>query len=55
MHPDAIDRVLRKHARAIGLERGYSAHSMRATFITTTLENGCVDASGLEQLFLDEH
>jgi integrase/recombinase XerD len=40
MHPDAIDRVLRKHARAIGLERGYSAHSMRATFITTTLENG---------------
>jgi len=40
MHPDAIDRVLRKHARAIGLGRGYSAHSMRATFITTTLENG---------------
>jgi integrase/recombinase XerD len=38
--PDAIDRVLRKHARAVGLERGYSAHSMRATFITTTLENG---------------
>jgi integrase/recombinase XerD len=41
MHPDAIDRVLRKHARAIGLDRGYSAHSMRATFITTALENGC--------------
>jgi integrase/recombinase XerD len=40
MHPDAIDRVLRKHARAIGLEKGYSAHSMRATFITTALENG---------------
>jgi integrase/recombinase XerD len=40
MHPDAVDRVLRKHARAIGLDRGYSAHSMRATFITTTLENG---------------
>lgn len=40
MHPDAIDRVLRKHAWAIGLERGYSAHSTRATFITTTLENG---------------
>lgn len=40
MHPDAIDRVLRKHARAIGLDRRYSAHSMRATFITTTLENG---------------
>ena len=40
MHPDAIDRVLRKYARKIGLSRGYSAHSMRATFITTTLENG---------------
>ena len=41
MHPDAIDRVLRKHAKAIGIDRGYSAHSMRATFITTALENGC--------------
>jgi len=40
MDPDAIDRVLRKHASAIGLTRGYSAHSMRATFITTALENG---------------
>jgi integrase/recombinase XerD len=40
MHPEAIDRVLRKHATAIGLDRGYSAHSMRATFTTTTLENG---------------
>jgi integrase len=41
MHPDAIDRVLRKHAKALGLDRGYSAHPMRATFITTALENGC--------------
>jgi len=40
MDPDAIDRVLRKHSAAIGLTRGYSAHSMRATFITTALENG---------------
>ena len=32
--PDAIDRVVRKHA-ALGLDHGYSAHSMRATFITT--------------------
>jgi site-specific recombinase XerD len=40
MDPDAIDRVLRKYAAAIGLARGYSAHSMRATFITTALENG---------------
>ena len=40
MDPDAFDRVLRKHAAAIGLTRGYSAHSIRATFITTALENG---------------
>jgi integrase/recombinase XerD len=40
MDPDAIDRIVRKHALAIGMERGYSAHSMRATFITTALENG---------------
>ncbi len=40
MHPDAIDRVVRKHVAAIGLGQGYSAHSMRATFITTALENG---------------
>jgi integrase/recombinase XerD len=40
MYPGAIDRVLRKYARHIGLERGYSAHSMRATFITTALDNG---------------
>jgi site-specific recombinase XerD len=41
MDPDAIDRVLRKYAKAIGIGRGFSAHSMRATFITTALENGC--------------
>jgi integrase/recombinase XerD len=40
MDPDAIDRLMRKYAAAIGLDRGYSAHSMRATFITTALENG---------------
>ena len=40
MHPDAIDRVVRKYAAALGLTRGYSAHSMRTTFITTALENG---------------
>jgi integrase/recombinase XerD len=40
MHPDAIDRVVRKYAAALDLTRGYSAHSMRATFITTALENG---------------
>jgi len=40
MNPDAIKRVLRKYAAAIGLDRGYSVHSMRATFITKALENG---------------
>jgi site-specific recombinase XerD len=40
MDPDAIDRVVRKYAGALRLDRGYSAHSMRATFITTALENG---------------
>jgi integrase/recombinase XerD len=40
MSPDAIDRVVRKYAGLIALPQGYSAHSMRATFITTALENG---------------
>ena len=40
LHPDEIDRILRKYAKCVGLERGYSAHSMRATFITTALDNG---------------
>jgi integrase/recombinase XerD len=40
MDPDAIDRLVRKYAAEIGLARGYSAHSMRATFIRTALENG---------------
>ncbi len=40
MDPDAIDRVVRRYAGELGLDRRYSAHSMRATFITTALENG---------------
>jgi len=40
MHPDAIDRVVRKYVMALGLGRGYSAHSMRATFITTAWRTG---------------
>jgi site-specific recombinase XerD len=40
LHPDVIDRILHKYAKRIGLERDYSAHSMRATFITTALDNG---------------
>lgn len=31
--------MLRKHATAIGLDRGYSAHSTRSTVITTAPEN----------------
>jgi hypothetical protein len=34
-----IDRFVRKYAGALGLDRGYSAHSMRATSITTAIEN----------------
>ena len=40
MDPDAIDRVVRKCAGALGLRRGYSAYSMRAMFIAMALENG---------------
>lgn len=38
--PMTIARMMKKYAAQIGLKRGYSAHSMRATFITTALENG---------------
>lgn len=40
LNPETIDRILRKYAAAVGLGAGYSAHSMRATFITTALDNG---------------
>lgn len=40
LNPIAVDRILRKYARLAGLGHGYSAHSMRATFITTALHNG---------------
>jgi integrase/recombinase XerD len=40
MEPRAIDRMIKKYAARIGLAHGYSAHSMRATFVTTALENG---------------
>lgn len=41
MDSDMVDRVLRKYARkALGITTGFSAHSMRATFITTALDNG---------------
>jgi integrase/recombinase XerD len=31
---------MRRHAATLGLSRGYSANSMRATFIATALDNG---------------
>lgn len=37
---DMIDRVLKKYSEQIGLASGFRAHSMRATFITTALQNG---------------
>jgi hypothetical protein len=39
MDRDAIDRVVRKYPTALRLDRGYPAHSMRATFITAVVEN----------------
>jgi integrase/recombinase XerD len=38
--PDGVDYVVEKYLNQLGLGRGYSSHSMRATFITTALENG---------------
>jgi integrase len=40
MSADMVDRILKKYCRLIGLPLGFSAHSMRATFITTALQNG---------------
>ncbi len=40
LSPDMVDRVLKKYSRLTGLPNGFSAHSMRATFITTALQNG---------------
>lgn len=40
LHAEAIDRILQKYVTKLGLDNGYSAHSMRATFITTALNNG---------------
>lgn len=42
LDPDMVDRIVKKWAKeAIGRSRGISAHTMRATFVTRTLENGC--------------
>ena len=37
---DLIDRIVRKYVAKSGLRRGFSAHSMRVTFITCALDNG---------------
>lgn len=34
---------MRKRAALLGLDRGYPAHSIPATFITITLENGALE------------
>ena len=45
LHPDEIDSILRKYTQRIGLGRGYSAHSMQSTFITTVLnKRACLEA-----------
>lgn len=40
LSPDMVDRILKKYAKRVGLPHSFSAHSMRATFITTALQNG---------------
>jgi site-specific recombinase XerD len=40
LHPDVVDALVHVYAEQLGLGQGYAAHSMRATFITTALENG---------------
>jgi site-specific recombinase XerD len=40
LHPDAVNRILKKYSKKQGQPAGFSAHSMRATFITTALDNG---------------
>ena len=40
LQPEAVDKILRDYAALAGLDAGYTAHSMRATFITTALDKG---------------
>jgi integrase/recombinase XerD len=39
LYPNRVHAVLEKYIKQLGLGHGYSAYSMRATFITTALEN----------------
>lgn len=42
MAPENVNNILKKWCRkGLQVARGFSAHSMRATFITRALENGC--------------
>jgi integrase/recombinase XerD len=40
LDPVRIDKIVQTYVQQLGLGPGYAAHSMRATFITTALENG---------------
>jgi integrase/recombinase XerD len=40
LDPVRIDKIVQSYVQQLGLGPGYAAHSMRATFITTALENG---------------
>ncbi len=37
---EQIARIVRKYAARVGKTRGYAAHAMRATWVTTSLDNG---------------
>ncbi len=39
--PDMIDKIIRHWAAKVGVQGKVSAHTMRSTFVTRTLENGC--------------
>jgi|SRR5882724_2453409 len=40
LDPVRIDKIVQTYVQQLGFGPGYAAHSMRATFITTALENG---------------
>jgi integrase/recombinase XerD len=40
LYPDRMGDVLEKYINQLGFGEGYSTHFMRATFVTTALENG---------------
>jgi integrase/recombinase XerD len=40
LHRNVVDALVPAYAAQMGLGQGYAAHSMRATLITTALENG---------------